>query len=141
VGQSGGPGNLLASRVVPMDGFIMSTGAILPLGADLESCNRPIADIVKRYGGKNNDVPRHLSAAEERNLARSIISTGVNNGLTRRVRYRDAGQPLNDDDLRLDDDDGLGRSPVPVRTGGRVGRNDPCACGSGRKFKHCCGKS
>lgn len=21
---------------------------------------------------------------------------------------------------------------------GRVGRNDPCPCGSGRKFKHCC---
>jgi len=21
-----------------------------------------------------------------------------------------------------------------------VGRNDPCPCGSGRKFKHCCGK-
>lgn len=20
----------------------------------------------------------------------------------------------------------------------RVGRNDPCPCGSGRKFKHCC---
>ena len=24
---------------------------------------------------------------------------------------------------------------------GRVGRNDACPCGSGRKFKHCCGKS
>jgi tetratricopeptide (TPR) repeat protein len=23
-------------------------------------------------------------------------------------------------------------------TGSRVGRNDPCACGSGRKYKHCC---
>ena len=22
----------------------------------------------------------------------------------------------------------------------KVGRNDPCPCGSGRKFKHCCGK-
>ncbi|RKY68261.1 MAG: hypothetical protein DRP97_06500 [Candidatus Latescibacterota bacterium] len=21
-----------------------------------------------------------------------------------------------------------------------VGRNDPCPCGSGRKFKHCCGR-
>ncbi|MCD6365463.1 MAG: SEC-C domain-containing protein [Planctomycetes bacterium] len=21
-----------------------------------------------------------------------------------------------------------------------VGRNDPCPCGSGRKFKNCCGK-
>lgn len=23
----------------------------------------------------------------------------------------------------------------------KVGRNEPCSCGSGRKFKHCCGKS
>ena len=25
------------------------------------------------------------------------------------------------------------------REGGRVGRNDPCPCGSGRKYKKCCG--
>jgi preprotein translocase subunit SecA len=28
------------------------------------------------------------------------------------------------------------REPQPVQ----VGRNDPCPCGSGRKFKACCGK-
>jgi len=28
----------------------------------------------------------------------------------------------------------------PVRTGPKVGRNDPCTCGSGKKFKNCCGK-
>ena len=26
-----------------------------------------------------------------------------------------------------------------VREGPRIGRNDPCPCGSGRKFKRCCG--
>jgi preprotein translocase subunit SecA len=30
--------------------------------------------------------------------------------------------------------------PKPVRTGPKVGRNDPCTCGSGLKFKQCCGK-
>ena len=29
----------------------------------------------------------------------------------------------------------------PVRSGPKVGRNDPCPCGSGKKYKHCCGKS
>jgi len=29
----------------------------------------------------------------------------------------------------------------PVRTGPKVGRNDPCPCGSGKKYKQCCGKS
>lgn len=29
--------------------------------------------------------------------------------------------------------------PTPIqRQRGRVGRNDPCGCGSGRKFKKCC---
>jgi SEC-C motif-containing protein len=25
-----------------------------------------------------------------------------------------------------------------VRTGPKTGRNDPCPCGSGKKYKHCC---
>ena len=28
--------------------------------------------------------------------------------------------------------------PANVRTGPKVGRNDPCPCGSGKKFKQCC---
>ena len=27
----------------------------------------------------------------------------------------------------------------PVKAADKVGRNDPCPCGSGRKYKHCCG--
>ena len=30
------------------------------------------------------------------------------------------------------------RAPQPVRATARVGRNDPCPCGSGKKYKHCC---
>jgi len=29
----------------------------------------------------------------------------------------------------------------PVRKGPKIGRNDPCPCGSGKKYKHCCGKN
>jgi SEC-C motif len=29
---------------------------------------------------------------------------------------------------------------VPVRTEPKIGRNDPCTCGSGKKYKKCCGK-
>ena len=29
--------------------------------------------------------------------------------------------------------------PAPIRTGPKVGRNDPCPCGSGKKYKNCCG--
>jgi len=31
------------------------------------------------------------------------------------------------------------RHPQPIRNpGARIGRNDPCPCGSGRKYKQCC---
>ena len=33
-----------------------------------------------------------------------------------------------------------GQAPRPVPTNRPVGRNDPCPCGSGRKYKHCCGR-
>jgi len=33
-------------------------------------------------------------------------------------------------------------SPVQViRTAPKVGRNDPCPCGSGKKYKNCCGRN
>jgi uncharacterized protein len=28
---------------------------------------------------------------------------------------------------------------IPVRTAPKIGRNDPCPCGSGKKYKKCCG--
>jgi uncharacterized protein YecA (UPF0149 family) len=36
-------------------------------------------------------------------------------------------------------DDLTEHSRVPVRVGPKIGRNEPCPCGSGKKFKRCCG--
>ena len=33
------------------------------------------------------------------------------------------------------------RKTEPVKVGPKVGRNDPCPCGSGKKYKFCCGKN
>ena len=32
----------------------------------------------------------------------------------------------------------LRNGPAPVKVAPKVGRNDPCPCGSGKKYKHCC---
>jgi preprotein translocase subunit SecA len=32
-------------------------------------------------------------------------------------------------------------APKQVRTGAKIGRNDPCPCGSGKKYKKCCGRA
>ena len=34
-----------------------------------------------------------------------------------------------------------GEKPMPVRVEKTPGRNDPCPCGSGKKYKNCCGKN
>ncbi|EGL84086.1 Protein translocase subunit secA [Caldalkalibacillus thermarum TA2.A1] len=31
--------------------------------------------------------------------------------------------------------------PQPVRVGKKIGRNEPCPCGSGKKYKRCCGQT
>jgi preprotein translocase subunit SecA len=36
---------------------------------------------------------------------------------------------------------GQQEAPQPVRTGLKIGRNDPCPCGSGKKYKKCCGQA
>ncbi|SAK62096.1 yecA family protein [Caballeronia glebae] len=51
-------------------------------------------------------------------------------GLTHIYRYFDARRKEN----------ALRDAPEPMRrTSEKVGRNEPCPCGSGRKYKHCCG--
>ena len=37
--------------------------------------------------------------------------------------------------------EGVVRPTTVVREGRKVGRNEPCPCGSGKKYKNCCGKN
>jgi preprotein translocase subunit SecA len=42
-------------------------------------------------------------------------------------------------DLQFQTGAGQAEAPKPVRAGAKVGRNDPCPCGSGKKYKKCHG--
>lgn len=42
------------------------------------------------------------------------------------------------DGWKFDDGELVGEKPM-IRETPKVGRNDPCPCGSGKKFKKCCG--
>ncbi len=54
---------------------------------------------------------------------------------------RPAGAPRDDQELVAAGSEGGGPAKrAPVRVGPKVGRNQPCPCGSGKKFKHCHGK-
>jgi preprotein translocase subunit SecA len=53
-----------------------------------------------------------------------------------RYQHTDYDAALKNDD-QLEDSD---KSQPFVRSGQKVGRNEPCPCGSGKKFKHCHGR-
>ena len=44
------------------------------------------------------------------------------------------------DPSQLSTNSGEPKSRMPVRADKKVGRNDPCPCGSGLKYKNCHGK-
>lgn len=52
-------------------------------------------------------------------------------------KYRIALEPEKPEDIR--DLNRLLNPPKPTIAEKKVGRNEPCPCGSGRKFKNCCG--
>lgn len=59
----------------------------------------------------------------------------------RRQEEQVAEQPKERTDIlnaRHGDEEPVKKQPVSVN---KVGRNDPCPCGSGKKYKHCCGKN
>ena len=56
--------------------------------------------------------------------------------VTPQITARVPEQPKNVSENRYEDQQS---AKTPRRTGEQVGRNDPCPCGSGKKYKRCCG--
>ena len=52
------------------------------------------------------------------------------------------GDDLDDDEFEIEDYDidSFDKKLVPLVKPPKIGRNDPCPCGSGKKYKKCCGK-
>ncbi|MFM7056357.1 MAG: SEC-C metal-binding domain-containing protein [Planctomycetota bacterium] len=82
----------------------------------------------KRYAGPSND-DGHIDA---RNLFRQMEAAML--GETKLAR--DEG-PYSVDSARP----GAAPPVATIRNTAKVGRNDPCPCGSGRKYKKCCGNT
>ena len=124
-------GFVMASHVLSLGDFWMSSGAALPVTADF--FERLDADIRRQFGQRPEDF-RALSRDRETELATMIIRACLRAGMSERVAYADAGSahhvPASGH-----------RHPahaVPPPKGLRIGRNEPCPCGSGRKYKNCC---
>ena len=86
-------------------------------------------------------------------LCHSSIPMEQNNGQLRegreektdmsRMRANKAEVAARGEDYAANENDYFDPTPVkqePIKVGPKIGRNDPCPCGSGKKYKHCHGK-
>jgi hypothetical protein len=121
-------GLVMAFRLMTVDGINMTTGAALPLGVVPTSGRAEFfCDVVTRF---KKMVSPGSSPEERSELVASMIRACLQKGAASRIRY-------NDPEPRPRSSQPATRVISAQKT--RVGRNDPCPCGSGKKFKHCCG--
>ncbi len=82
-----------------------------------------------------NDVVKSIMAVRIRTADElDAASESINEDMSqiKEVQYQHA-------DVSADSAEDQQPAAAPVRSGPKVGRNDPCPCGSGKKYKACCG--
>jgi preprotein translocase subunit SecA len=89
-------------------------------------------DPLVAYKQRSHAMFQDLMAGIQHSVAHSIFKLGIKKG-TPPPRPK---PPI----AAAAGDSGGGDGQKPPPTGKKVGRNDPCPCGSGKKFKKCCGK-
>jgi hypothetical protein len=119
-------GMVLAARVMAPEGIPMTTGAALPVGVlSADEMAQFVQGMVDIYKGVDF---RHLDPKVASDLTATIIRLCLDRGAAEHIAYRDP---------RPGSGPGRALAASPARR--HVGRNEPCPCGSGKKFKHCCG--
>ncbi|MCC6535099.1 MAG: preprotein translocase subunit SecA [Burkholderiales bacterium] len=98
------------------------------------------ADMLQRI---KDEVTKHLMTVQVR--TREEVAQAERAPVVENVQYQHADFGTAAAGAEMPEGEGVAVAeedkPQPfVRRGGKVGRNDPCPCGSGRKYKHCHGR-
>jgi len=126
LGNTASEGVVFGCHLVVLPELSMTTGATLPIDANT------LEDIMNALEGGAQGIGQvdfnNLNPQEQAELSSIIIRCAVARGASSRItmvgrRRRPGGRPPE-------------RSTVS-----RPSRNDPCPCGSGKKYKRCCGRA
>ena len=91
----------------------------------------PKRDPVNEYRFRGADMFDELVNDIRENTARMILCLTKKAPDTQRVQI---ANPITESASGE-----IAKKMVTVSKGEKVGRNDPCPCGSGKKYKNCCG--
>jgi preprotein translocase subunit SecA len=91
---------------------------------------------LRAYGQRDPLVEYKVEAANMFEGLLSTIQHDVSHTIYHVTVVREQPRPSQNMTTNREDED----ARQPVRAGKKVGRNDPCPCGSGKKFKKCCGR-
>lgn len=82
----------------------------------------------------------HTNNPEEVKAARQIPKLDMSKLKTRKDEFENRQRPQSTDSENQQQQPREQQKATPVRVEPKVGRNDNCPCGSGKKYKHCHGK-
>ena len=114
---------VFAARIIPFEDFVMTSGAALPVDAEPLI---QITDLLTEQFDGGLEKFRDFTLEQRANLTASIINICLDANASSQIAYKDIGAEPQ-------------IIPFPS-TNSRIGRNDPCPCGSGKKYKRCCGR-
>ena len=87
-------------------------------------------DPVLEFKYESYDMFNDMTRAISEDTAKMLLTVTLNNQIERKEVAKETGVSHGGDGSE---------KKKPVKVGEKVGRNDPCPCGSGKKYKKCCG--
>jgi preprotein translocase subunit SecA len=98
----------------------------------LEDISKDVINFVFRFTTQEQQVqvPAHRQRQPQRMLQIKQSADGAGMKMT----------PEQSDQMQQNQQGQDGVKKMPVKVGPKIGRNDPCPCGSGKKYKNCHGK-
>ena len=95
-------------------------------------------DPVNEYKMESYDMFDEMVRLIQEDTIRQLFQTKISKPAERRSVARVTGERGTDSASQADGNVDAPRQPVVKAK--KVGRNSPCPCGSGKKYKHCCGR-
>ena len=102
---------------------------------------------LRAYGQKDPVVQYRIEGTDMfdemiYSIKHDVVKILLNISKQKEIRRTETARITNASLDNINDVDGQKRANVTVvKKGPDVGRNDPCPCGSGKKYKNCCGKN